>query len=108
MSELPQAMVDRIQTLNLNVTAQAGTSLNAQRGPTINPTATLPSLALLSPLLPKPYSCTGKSVLGKFPTGWSSAAGCPVPIVNPPPAEKNVFFLAWPTNSWATPLLRPA
>jgi hypothetical protein len=49
LSHLSHVMRDRIQTVNLNITNQSGTSLNSQRGPTINPTPTGTSLASLSP-----------------------------------------------------------
>jgi hypothetical protein len=48
MSNIPKEVLDRIQTINLNVTSQSGSSLNAQRGSTINPTTMRPSMALLS------------------------------------------------------------
>jgi hypothetical protein len=48
MNDLPPETRERIQTLNINVTSQSGTSFNAQRGSTINPTVIRPGMALLS------------------------------------------------------------
>jgi hypothetical protein len=48
MSNIPNETLDRIQTINLNVASQSASSLNSQRGSTINPTTERPSMALLS------------------------------------------------------------
>jgi hypothetical protein len=89
MSKLSPADISRIQTLNFNVTTQAGTSLNSQRGSTINPTTIQPSMALLSgppyPTTAAKLSEANKYKLANTPLGTALGTG-----------ETNVYYLAWP------------
>lgn len=98
MSGIPEETVNRIQTLNINVTTQAGTSLNSQRGSTINPTPTKPTMALLSPPHYTPITCPDKL---KEQTRKYTLAGAPLQQAFCPPAppegsSHKVFYITWP------------
>jgi hypothetical protein len=95
MSGIPQNTIDRIQTLNMNIAAQPSASLNSQRGSTINPTPTLPSITLLTP---PAYDCqdqdgTDKEVLAKF-----TVAGKPLKAALCPSGSARAYYLLWPSE----------
>src|ERR1700683_3547670 len=97
LREIKKETRDRIQTMNINVTAQTGNSLNAQRGSPMNPTPTRPSMAFLSP---RSYNCKTrdnpqivKRVLAKYELGDLplNEALCPED-----PKTADIYYLSWP------------
>jgi hypothetical protein len=92
MSKIPPETIARIRTLNVNVTNQTGTSLNSQRGSTINPSPTRPSLALLSP---PQYDCDKKK--DKIPDKLQLAGKRLVEAICPDEGQKaDIYYLTWP------------
>ena len=94
-TEIPDEILNRIQTLNINVTSQAGTSLNSQRGPGVNPATTQPSFALLSGprfLCPLVVPAPGKQpVVDQY-----FLANLPLRNALCPATSTGVYYLAWP------------
>jgi hypothetical protein len=99
MSEISPAIRDRIQTLNINIASQTGSSLNSQRGPTINPNIVLPSMALLSG---EPFSgCKDYEKAGRPPNYFRNMWLGSEPIgdafcYSKDSKFQNVYYLAWP------------
>jgi hypothetical protein len=110
MNGITQKAFERIQTLNINVTNQAGTSFNSQRGPTLNPATTRPGTALMSG---KPYPCPGLPPPPKLQPNEAAKyqidqyrladlplryAFCPekTPDDGTQAKIKNVYYLMWP------------
>jgi|GEM_PF-4946536 len=95
--EIPPDMWKRIETLNINVTNQAGSSFNSQRGPTLNPATVRPSMALTAGWK---YPCPGKTAqLDQY-----KLAGLPLRYAFCPDSGnedmkkklKHVYYLVWP------------
>lgn len=86
--------LDRIHALNINVASAAGTSLNSQRGSTLNPALTKPSLAAFSPQPFYTPSPKEQDVLRKYTLNGRSMyeAAMPCPKVR----CRDFVYLTWP------------
>jgi hypothetical protein len=99
MSNIPAEVLGRIQTINLNVTSQSGSSLNSQRGSTINPTTERPSMALLSERRLRYCANPKQGALSEY-----QVAGQPLgdafcndaKLEDEEKDKKVVLYLAWP------------